>query len=131
MKTIFSAAILMVALSAPGLADFDSGMAAYSAGDDLAALAAWQPLADDGHAYAQYSIGMLHHEGRGLREIAAHAWRKVAAHRHAALVGLLSLILFSYMTIADRQIRVATLNKNKIAAIRRIEKAVPSSSNGT
>ncbi len=40
-------------------ADFDAGWQAYQRGDFAAAMAEWQPLAEQGHALAQYNMGVI------------------------------------------------------------------------
>ncbi len=63
-------------------AGFDEGEAAYAAGDYRAALAAWQPLAEHGDARAQFRVGELYREGKGVRYIdfeAAARWLRLAA----------------------------------------------------
>jgi TPR repeat protein len=47
-------------------ADFDAGCSAYDRGDFAAALEEWQPLAEQGHAQAQFRLGCLHAFGLGV-----------------------------------------------------------------
>ena len=44
---------------------FEEGLRAFRAGQPERALSIWQPLAKDGHAAAQYSIGKLFEQGEG------------------------------------------------------------------
>ncbi|MDJ0609149.1 MAG: SPOR domain-containing protein [Kiloniellales bacterium] len=44
---------------------FEEGLRAFRAGQPERALSIWQPLAEDGHAAAQYSIGKLFEQGEG------------------------------------------------------------------
>jgi len=47
---------------------FNSGLQAYNSGDYTTALAEWTPLAEQGNANAQYSLGILYRYGRGVPE---------------------------------------------------------------
>ncbi len=49
------------------LPDFDIGRAAYVRGDYATAAKTWHPLAERGHADAQYNLGGLYASGRGVR----------------------------------------------------------------
>jgi len=57
-------------------ADFKAGWQAYQRGDFAGALAEWQPLAEAGDARAQFNLGVMYDEGRGvaLDRKAAMAW---------------------------------------------------------
>lgn len=48
--------------------DFVAGCEAFDRGDFNAALEEWQPLADKGHAQAQFRIGCLYTFGQGVEE---------------------------------------------------------------
>ncbi len=54
--------------------EFRQGLDAYLDGDYETALAVWSPLATQGHAAAQYSLGSLYESGRGV----SHDYRQVA-----------------------------------------------------
>ena len=62
------AAALGACAATPPPADFDAGYRAYQRSDFQAALAIWRPLAESGHALAQYNLGLMHAEGRGLAQ---------------------------------------------------------------
>jgi len=47
-------------------ADFNKGLNAYQSGDFKTALAEWTPLAEQGDAEAQYSLGIMHDVGEGV-----------------------------------------------------------------
>jgi TPR repeat protein len=47
-------------------ADFEAGCDAFEQGDFAAALEQWRPLAEQGHAQAQYRVGCMHAYGLGL-----------------------------------------------------------------
>lgn len=56
-------------------ADFDAGVVAFLEGDYAAALAHWQPLADEGHAGAQFNLGAMYRDGRGVpQDLGEAAW---------------------------------------------------------
>ena len=62
-------------------ADFDAGLAAASAGDFAAAMREWHPLALKGDAGAQFNLGLLYAQGRGVAqddEQAAQWFRRAA-----------------------------------------------------
>ena len=83
-----AASFLAVALlqAAPARAGFDEGMAAYKDGDYASALPQLRAAAKDGHARAQYALGSMFNQGRGVqpdRALAAEWWRRAAAQNHA------------------------------------------------
>ncbi len=55
MKRIVSAVVVLFGLAAPAWAGFDEGVAAHKRGDYATALSEWRPLAEQGHARAQYN----------------------------------------------------------------------------
>ena len=81
--------ILAVLLGGVGLsanADFDEGLAAYKKGDYATALREWQPLAEQGHARAQYNLGWMYAHGQGVPsddEAAAQWYRRAAEQGYA------------------------------------------------
>ncbi len=85
--TAIMAAALVLALAATAAAaGFAEGYAAYRRGDYQAALGEWQPLAEAGHAPAQYAVGMLHARGEGVARDAKAAlgWLRRAARQDFA-----------------------------------------------
>ena len=53
-------AIILWAFAVPLLAqDFNTGMAAYKSGDLSTALEEWEPLAEEGNAFAQFNLGIM------------------------------------------------------------------------
>ena len=83
--------LLMVSLltCAGGVAiaqDYDAGLKAAQAGDFQTALKEWKPLADQGHADAQYNLGWMYASGRGVPEDDAEAvrWYRLAADQGLA-----------------------------------------------
>jgi TPR repeat protein len=77
-------ALLGLLAIAPGLAvaqNLDKGFEAAQRGDYATALAELRPLAEQGHAGAQYSLAKLYHDGRGVLrddEQAANWYRRAA-----------------------------------------------------
>ena len=67
-------------------ADFQKGVEAYNKSDYVTALREWTPLAEQGDADVQYSLGMMYDLGQGVRQnyIAAVKWYKLAAEQGQA-----------------------------------------------
>ena len=66
--------------------DFDNGVAAAQAGNYAVAYCIWKPLADLGHAEAQYRLGWLYAKGLGLavdEATAIYWWKQAAGLSHA------------------------------------------------
>lgn len=63
LNWLIAAAFLLILAGGPAWADYATGAKAFRAKDYAAALAAWQPLADDGHLRAQFGIGVIYDEG--------------------------------------------------------------------
>ena len=83
---LLPAIILIVSLfahSLPALADFNSGAAAYSRGDYATALEEWRPLAEAGNLAAQFNLGLMHYNGKGVSQNFAEAaiWFGLAAEQ--------------------------------------------------
>ena len=67
-------------------ADWDDGVAAYAAGDYATAYREWFPIAERGDAKAQYNLGVIHANGKGVPKNYAKAvkwYRKAAEYGHA------------------------------------------------
>ena len=66
--------------------DFQTGHDAYSSGDYETAIAEWQALADEGHAGAQFGMGLLYANGFGvpMDDIQALKWYGLAADQNHA-----------------------------------------------
>ena len=65
---------------------WDKGFAAYKKGDYATALRAWQPLAEQGVAGAQYNLGGMYYKGKGIPQDdkAAAQWYRRAAEQGVA-----------------------------------------------
>jgi TPR repeat protein len=85
MRTLISAC-LIVTLASTAFADFRSGVEAYQRGNDVTALQEFWTLARQGHAGAQFNLGVLYARGRGVAQDfsqAARWYRLAAEHGHA------------------------------------------------
>lgn len=79
VSAIFFSSRDQVALSAPS---FEAGLAAYSAGDFDGAIKIWRVLAEKGQKDAQYQMGELYWEGKGVQPYQygeALRWYRLAA----------------------------------------------------
>ena len=68
-------------LTAPAWAGWDEAVAAYQRGDYATALREWRPLAEQGHADAQFNLGLMYSKGKGVPQddtLAAKWYRKAA-----------------------------------------------------
>jgi len=68
---------LTITVSAGVSADeLKNGMMAFQSGDYQQAMKVWKPLAEDGNMIAQFSLGMMYHDGFGVErnEIEAADW---------------------------------------------------------
>jgi uncharacterized protein len=75
-----------ICLTAPAWADFQAGRDAAIRGDYPTALRELRPLAEQGHAVAQYNLGLLYANGQGMPKDDAQArqwYEKAAAQGHA------------------------------------------------
>jgi uncharacterized protein len=63
--------------------DFEKGKVAYDRGDYQVALKEWLPLAEQGHAAAQYNLGQMYRNGNGVAQDYAEAvrWYRLAAEQ--------------------------------------------------
>ena len=69
-RLIRSAAFALMLMPAMGSAqDFDAGLEAYDAGDFATALREWTPLAEQGDATAQYSLGLMFYTGQAAQAV--------------------------------------------------------------
>ena len=82
MHSLAGALALVAALAVPAAAaPLEEGVDAYRAKDYATAVKLWQPLAEQGNAAAQYRLGMLYAEGKGVEQNDATAfmWLQRAA----------------------------------------------------
>ncbi len=81
LRPLALAGVLAAGLSSAALADFQDGWRAYQEGDFATALGVWKPLAQAGEARAQFNLGVMFDQGRGVardQENAILWWRKAA-----------------------------------------------------
>ena len=81
---IFLMTVMFVAFAAAVSAqDFDKGWAASQSGDFATALKEWTPLAEQGDRVAQYNLGYLYDQGRGVPQDykEANKWYRLAAEQ--------------------------------------------------
>lgn len=66
--------------------NFDAGVAAFRAGEFSSAFSQWRPLAEQGHARAQYLVGSMYEYGRGVgrNDVEALKWYRKAAEQDIA-----------------------------------------------
>lgn len=78
-----SVVLLSLVVAASAWASASEGNAAFARGDYRQALAEWQPAAEAGDARAQFGIGLLYANGRGVARdpLAAQRWYGLAAER--------------------------------------------------
>ena len=89
---------LFVCLVVPAWADYQAGMDANNRGDYATALREWRPLAEQGHAVAQYSLGLLYANGQGVPkdDVQARQWYEKAAAQGRADAQVNLGILYDY-----------------------------------
>ncbi len=80
-RTLLLAALMTIAPLATAQEDYDAGKRAYLTGDYAEALRIWQPLADGGNKFAQFSLGSLYFEGAGVEKSVTESasWFQAAA----------------------------------------------------
>ena len=82
MRRLFLGVALIIVLAGQGAPpSFDDGLLAYSRGNHLKAFEIWRPMAEGGHASAQYMLGYLYQRGEGVLpdpKTAARWYRKAA-----------------------------------------------------
>ena len=59
-------AVLLGSVGMSESADCQKGVAAYDRGVYATALREWTPLAEQGHATAQYNLGQMYRRGKGV-----------------------------------------------------------------
>ena len=85
--SIFAAALLLCSLAMPVRADYDEGLRAFGNGDVEQALLEFRALARQGHAPAEFMLGVMYFNGVGVQQdpvIAAIYFRQAAAKGDAA-----------------------------------------------
>ena len=83
LKSIIGVAVLTTAVTFAAQAkDYNDGFLAAEGGDFKSAVDQWRPLAEQGHAIAQFNLALLYHSGLGvdLNEATAVNWYKKSAN---------------------------------------------------
>ncbi|MAI42933.1 MAG: tetratricopeptide repeat protein [Candidatus Azotimanducaceae bacterium] len=88
MKSLLITPLVILALLVPlhASADYEKGMAAAEAGDDATAFQEFKKAAEQAHAKAQYNLGLMHDNGRGVLQDYKEAvkWYRLAAEKGIA-----------------------------------------------
>ena len=84
--SIFILIGFLLGLAAPAWAGYQEGIDAYERGDCGTALKEFRPLAEQGHAWAQYNLGVLYDQGHGVPQDYQEAlrWYRLAADQGEA-----------------------------------------------
>jgi TPR repeat protein len=87
IQTLLTTTVLLFGISGSGVADFNDGYDAYQKGDYKTAFNEFKPLAEQGDASAQYNLGVMYDNGKGVLKDDKEA---VKWYRKAAEQGLAS-----------------------------------------
>ncbi|HYA16317.1 MAG TPA: tetratricopeptide repeat protein, partial [Bryobacteraceae bacterium] len=90
IRTALKVAALSLFLGGSALADLAAGQEALKSGDYARALGEFLPLAKQGNAVAQFKLGLMYSEGKGVPqddEEAVQWYRRAAAQRNASAEG--------------------------------------------
>ena len=88
MKIILVLALVLAMSSGSAAArTFEESLAAYHRGDYATALRGFHPLAEQGHVEAQFALGSIYFQGKGVPKDAAEAvkWYRRAAEQGLAI----------------------------------------------
>lgn len=80
-KIVSAVALLLVAVPVFAADGFEDGLRYYVSGKTDSALAVWRPLAEGGHANAQFHLGNMYDKGEGVAQNTNEAmkWYSLAA----------------------------------------------------
>ncbi len=84
MKRFVALCLMAVAFAtAPAFSDFQAGIDAYERGDYKTALREFQPLAEHGNEIAQFNIGLIYQNGKGVPQDykTAVKWYRLSAEQ--------------------------------------------------
>jgi hypothetical protein len=68
LSRLILAVSAFILTSIPALADFAAGLKAYEDHDYAAALKEWRPIAEEGDAAAQFNVGLMYYDGKGVAQ---------------------------------------------------------------
>ena len=103
-RIVLSLFALFIVFATPAVsADLQKGMDAAMRGDFATALREWKPLAEQGDAKAQFNLGVMYDNGRGVVQnfALAHMWWNIAASKGHKDAGLNLDVLEKKMTSED------------------------------
>ena len=87
LKSLTILLAFLMPLSAPVVAqDFQKGLAAYDTGDFATAFKEWKPFAEAGNVNAQYMLGLMYNNGKGVSQNYKEAakWYRLAGEQGVA-----------------------------------------------
>ncbi len=100
MKHLLAAIVIMIGAmsAAPVLADYEDGVAAHERGQYATALKEFLPLAEQGHAAAQYYLGFMYEQGDGVEQdyVESARWYTRAAEQGDGLSQMSLSFLYFY-----------------------------------
>lgn len=103
---------LIVALSAPQThaqsvgGSYEEGLKMVRSGQWVKALSEFKPLAEEGHAPSQFSIGLIYHLGRGVKPNteAAYQWyKKAAVQEHPSAMNNIGMMYLNGEYVAQNR----------------------------
>ena len=103
-------ALLLAPMVPTSTGPYEDGFAAYERNDYATALKFWRPLAEQGDAEAQFSLGGMYADGRGVSQDNAKAmiWRRKAAEQgHAAAQALLGGLYDHGLGVSEDDVEAA------------------------
>jgi TPR repeat protein len=89
LQRLFTALVLTALIVSCGDADvqFSRGLQAYDGGDFDRAMEYWEPLAQNGHPRAEYSLGVMYFKGEGVVQDYDEALRRFQTSADAGAPG--------------------------------------------
>ena len=83
LRCLFFILVLCLVIAPSAWGDYQDGRKAYNRGDYATALKELRPLAEQGHAGAQYFVGYMYYKGQGVVQNGAEAvkWLRKAAEQ--------------------------------------------------
>jgi uncharacterized protein len=111
LRQLCAGIVVAVMLTSAAMAGpLEDGLAAYVRGEHAEALRLWRPLADKGHAAAQFNVGVMYATGRGVAQDNGEAmtwYRSAAEQGHAAAQFNLGLMYATGRGVAQNDAEAA------------------------
>ena len=87
IKFVLATVLSFMAFMPVAAQDYQKGYDAYNAGDYATVLQEWRPLAEQGNAAAQFNLGLMYYNGKGVPQDYAEAvkWWRLAAEQGDAI----------------------------------------------